>query len=86
MSTTEVGHPVRVVDLRAREERGQWIASASGATRAGYEAAINRVLLHFAQERPELKAIASDETFTELGLIARKRGPGRPRKATTAAE
>lgn len=49
----------------------------------GYEAAINRGLQHIAQDHPELKAIASDETFTELGLIARKRGPGRPKKNTT---
>ncbi|MFJ9104305.1 DNA sulfur modification protein DndB [Streptomyces sp. NPDC102405] len=70
------------LNMRAREEERQWIASASGATRAGYEAAINRVLQHIAQEHPELKAIASDETFTELGLIARKRGPGRPKKTT----
>jgi hypothetical protein len=26
----------------------------------------------------------SDKTFTELGLIARKRGPGRPKKASAS--
>ncbi|MFD8028053.1 DNA sulfur modification protein DndB [Streptomyces sp. NPDC059717] len=57
-----------------------WRASASGATRAGYESAISRVLRHIATEYAELKEIASDATFTELGLIARKSGPGRPKK------
>jgi hypothetical protein len=56
-------------------------ASASGATRSGYEAAIAKVLEHIGLEHPELKAISTDETMTELGLMARKRGPGRPRKA-----
>ncbi|WP_217140264.1 hypothetical protein [Streptomyces sp. AC627_RSS907] len=63
------------------DERGlRWRASASGATRAGYEAAISRVLRHIATEHPGLKEIASDATFTQLGLMARKRGPGRPKK------
>ncbi|MFH9959053.1 DNA sulfur modification protein DndB [Streptomyces roseolus] len=62
----------------------RWRASASGATRAGYEAAISRVLRHIAAEHPELKEIASDATFTELGLMARKRGPGRPKKTVAA--
>lgn len=67
------------------DERGlRWRASASGATRAGYEAAISRVLRFIATEHPELKEIASDATFTELGLMARKRGPGRPRKTAVA--
>ncbi|MEU5137390.1 DNA sulfur modification protein DndB [Streptomyces californicus] len=64
---------------------GKWWASASGATRAGYEAAINTVLHRIAQDHQDLKSIASDETFTELGLMARKRGPGRPRKVTATA-
>jgi hypothetical protein len=70
------------------DERGLcWRASASGATRAGYESAISRVLRHIATEYPELKNIASDATFTELGLIARKSGPGRPKEtAQTAAQ
>ncbi|EME64359.1 DNA sulfur modification protein DndB [Amycolatopsis decaplanina] len=68
------------------DDRGlRWRASASGATRAGYEAAISRVLRHIATEHPELKAMASDATFTQLGLIARKRGPGRPPKKAAAA-
>lgn len=68
------------------DDRGLcWRASASGATRAGYEAAISHVLRHIATEHPELKEIASDATFTQLGLIARKRGPGRPKKTATAS-
>lgn len=70
-----------VWDARA----GKWWSSASGATRAGYEAAINTVLHRIAQNHGELKTLVSDETFTELGLMPRKRTPGRPRKATAAA-
>ncbi|MFI0785699.1 DNA sulfur modification protein DndB [Streptomyces lydicus] len=64
--------------------KSRWWASASGATRSGYEAAISKVLQHISLARPELRTIVTDETLTELGLIARKRGPGRPRKVEKA--
>ncbi|GHD52177.1 DNA sulfur modification protein DndB [Streptomyces galbus] len=58
-----------------------WRAGASGATRSNYEMAIKTVLRHIATKHPDLHALDSDATFTELGLIAR-RSVGRPRKAT----
>ncbi|MGA5627852.1 DNA sulfur modification protein DndB [Streptomyces cellulosae] len=64
----------------------RWRAGASGATRSNYEAAISNVLKYIAEKYPELKAMATDETFTELGLIARKRGPGRPKKTEIVAQ
>jgi hypothetical protein len=64
----------------------RWRAGASGATRSNYEAAISSILKHIARKHPELKAMATDETLTELGLIARKRGPGRPKKTAIAAQ
>jgi hypothetical protein len=59
-----------------------WHASASAATRAGYESAIKTVLRHIAAEHPDLKEINSDVTLTQLGLIARQ-SVGRPRKVVT---
>ncbi|WP_202638381.1 DNA sulfur modification protein DndB [Bailinhaonella thermotolerans] len=64
----------------------RWRAGASGATRSNYEAAISNVLTHVTQKHPELSALGTDETFTKLGLIARKRGRGRPKKIATAAQ
>jgi hypothetical protein len=62
------------------ERQGEWRTSASGATRSGYEAAIDRVLRHIAARNPELGPLADRETYVKIGLIADKPGPGRPRK------
>ncbi|SPL93930.1 unnamed protein product [[Actinomadura] parvosata subsp. kistnae] len=64
----------------------RWRAGASGATRSNYEAAISNVLTHIAQEHPDLSTLGTDETFTKLGLIARKRGRGRPKKTAIATQ